>query len=163
MLRKHSKFIVAISLILLLTLTPLNNHSNAATPNEFAAANSAIAAAFSATYNAGQNGGNVTSLVAKLNSAIALLQEAGSENMSNPSQASIDLQNAVQIAQQVSTQAPAVGQAGAAAKQTLAAQSIGGMLAIAILGVLAYVFGGRIYRMIWFVLYRERVVRRENG
>ena len=162
MFRRHSKFIVALVLILLVLL-PLNNHSSAANPAEFQSANTAINTAFSATYNAGQSGGDVAPLVAELNSAIALMQKAQSENASNPSQASTDLQNAVQIAQQVSSEAPALGQSGTAARQTLVSESIGGILAIAILGIVVYVYGGRVYRMIWFVVYRDRVVRRESG
>lgn len=163
MFRSHSKFIGAFALILLVALAPLNNHASAASPTDFASANSAINAAFLVTYNAEQSGGNVASLVAKLNSAIALVQRAQSENASNSSQASIDLQSAVQIAQQVSSEAPTVGQSGTAAKQTLFAETIGGIFAIAIFGILVYIYGGRIYRMIWFIVYRNHVVRRESG
>ena len=162
MFSTHSRLISTIAMIVLLASVLSPFHTNAASPAGFVNANSAINSAFSATYNAQQNGGNVTTLVETLNSAIALVQKAQSENSTNPSQATADLQSAIQLAQQVSSEAPSIGQAGAAARQLVVEESVAGIIAIGILGALVYLYGGRIYRIIWFILYSNHVVRRSG-
>src|SRR5487761_520560 len=133
--------------------------ANAASSSDFASANSAINSAFIATHNAEQSGGNVTGLIAKLEISLGLVQKAQVENVTNPSPALADLQNATQIANQVSAQAPAIMQAGSSARQTLYGESIGSAVAILVLASLVYIYGGRIYHLIWFYLYRNQNVR----
>ncbi len=162
MFRAYSKFIGTIIVVVLAASALASFHSNAASPADFTNANNAINSAFLATYNAQQSGGNVSALVEKLNSAIALVQRAQSENSSSPLPASEDLQSATQLAQQVSSEAPSIGQAGAAAKQTLIDESIAGIVAIGILGALTFFYGGRIYRMLWLLLYGKHLVKQSG-
>ena len=137
--------------------------STAATPADFANTNSAIQSAFVATSNAEQSGGNTSSLLLKLNAAISLMQEAQAENSTSPTQAALNLSNATSIAQQVSSEAPSVARAGSAAKQLLDAESISGAVLIVAIAALLYIYGGRIYRRIWFWMYRSHVVKPGNG
>lgn len=128
---------------MLLSLTVTATHSGAASSSDFVSANSGINSAFVATHSAEQSGGNVTGLVAKLDISLSLVQKAETENATNPSQATTELQNATQIANQVSTLAPAIAQAGFQARQTLYVESIGGAVGILILGGLIYIYGAR--------------------
>ena len=156
----------ASCLILLLSLFALgfsSPHAGAASASDFASTNSAIVSAFSSTNSAMQSGGNVSSLVVKLNAALQLVEKAQAENSTDPAQASADLHNAAQIAQQVSAEAPGIRQAGASVRQTQMAESVGGVVAVAIIAALAYIYGGRIYRLAWLFLYRNYVVRPQSG
>ncbi len=87
----------------------------AASQTDFSITNSAITSAFVATHIAEEKGGNVSSLVTMLNEALTLVQKAQSENSSNPSQAAIDLQNATQLAQQVSSDSAGIARSGVSA------------------------------------------------
>ena len=155
-----SFFVVpCLIMLILFSATFCVTHTSAASSSDFASANSAINSAFIATHNAEQSGGNVTGLIAKLDISLGLVQKAESENATNPSQAVADLQNATQIANQVSSQAPVIAQAGSSARQTLYGESIGSAAAILVLASLVYIYGGRIYHLIWFYLYRNQNVR----
>ena len=155
-----SFLVVTCLLIIILSCASFGlKPANAASSSDFASANSAINSAFVATHNAEQSGGNVTGLIAKLEISLGLVQKAQAENATNPSQALADLQNATQIANQVSAQAPAIMQAGSSARQTLYGESIGSAVAILVLASLVYIYGGRIYHLIWFYLYRNQNVR----
>jgi hypothetical protein len=134
--------------------------SRAATPSQFASANSAIANAFAATASAKENGGNVSGLVASTNLALNFTEQAQAVNSSNPSEATVFLQNATRIAQQVASEAASVQSSGAAAKQITTDESIGGAIATVVIAVLIYIYGGRIYRTFWFFIYRNHVVKR---
>jgi hypothetical protein len=149
-------------LILLFASAFALSHSNAASAADFSSTIDDINSAFSATLRAQQSGGNVSALVESLNSALAFVQQAQSNNLTNPSLASQELRNATQIAQQVSTEAPAIEQEGASAKQTLMEESILGIIIIGILGAIVYAFGERIYRILWLAIYRDHVVK-PNG
>jgi len=135
------------------------NSCFAATPADFTNTNNAIASAFVAAQNAEAKGGNVSGLVVLLNQALALVQKAESENSSNPAQATADLKDATALAEDVSADAIQVGYTGAAARTTQIEESIGESIAIVVIAVLIYIFGGRIYRRIWFYLYRDFIVR----
>ena len=127
-------------------------------------ATSAINNAYLAVHNAQKNGGNVTSLIGELNVALALVQKAQAENSTSPSQATLDLENATQIALSVSSQSKSVSEAGSRAVQARDSESIISVAAIIIIAVLAYVYGGRIYARAWFYSYRNHVVKpRTNG
>lgn len=156
-----SSFVI-ISLIILFSLYSSSSsyYPSAANSSNFTSANSAINSAFSATRGAEQSGGNVSALIAKLNVALSLVQKAQSENASNPTQASLDLQNATQIADQVSTSAPSVARAGSAARETQYAESIGSSIAIVILALLVYLYGARVYHLVWFYLYKNHLVKK---
>ena len=135
----------------------------AVTQAEVSSANGEIQSAFAAAYAAERSGGNVSSLDAKLNDAIQLVQKAGAENATDPAQAVMDLQNATSIAKSVIAESPSVARAGSAARQTAQATSVGAASAIVLAAALTYIFGGRIYRKAWLRLYRDYVVKPANG
>ena len=134
-------------------------YSYAAPAAEFSTANATIRSAFTAMQLAESNGGNVTSLISSLNSALALMQKATSENSTNAGQASADLQSAVQIATQVESQSASVSLNGSSQKQIVFAESIGSAATVSVLAILVYLFGDRLYRRIWFYVYRNFTVR----
>jgi hypothetical protein len=134
--------------------------AEAATQSQVSDANAAIQSAFVSTHSAESSGGNVSSLVAKLNLAIQLVQKATAENATNPAQASTDLSNASSIAQSVGASAGAVGRQGASAKQAQQVLSLGSAGAIVVVAALIYAFGDRIYRRAWLRLYGGYVVKR---
>jgi hypothetical protein len=133
--------------------------SFAASQNDFSTTNNAITSAFVATHSAEVKGGNVSSLVIQLNAALYLMQKAQSENSTNPAQASTDLQNATQLAEQVSSDSSGIAQSGVSARSTQMDESIGASVAIIVIAILIYIFGGRIYRGAWLFVYRDYVVR----
>jgi len=161
---KQATKILALGWLLLLALSFVSFYStSAAQANDFNSANSAISAAFVATYNAQKNGGNVTTLVNELNAAVALVEKAQAENSTNPSQAASDLQNATLIANLVQSQSSSISRSGASALQVRNSESIGSAIAIAVIAALIYIYGGRIYQRVWFYAYRNYVVKPTNG
>ncbi len=159
-----SKSLVCLVLALVaLGLCSRADSAAAVTQTQVSSANSAIQAAFASTLSAEKSGGNVSSLVAQLNSAIQLVQKAEAENATSPALAATDLQNATAIAQSVTAQTPSVAQAGSAARQTTEVTSVGEASAIVFIAALTYIFGGRVYRSAWLRLHRDYVVRPANG
>ena len=148
--------LLIITALLLIAAPPM---SSAAGQASFSGTSSAVQDAFVAVQTAGNDGGNVTSLVAQLNGALALVQEASVENSSNPSQASVDLQSALAIAQQVQSQAATVAQQGLSARETQFETSVGSAAVIVGIAVILYVYGDRIYRRLWLRVYRTHLVR----
>lgn len=150
--------IIALALACLVTFgTPA---ALAATPASFSGASSAVQQAFVAVKKAGNDGGNVSSLVAELNGALALIQKAESENSSNPAQAGADLQSALAMAQGVQAEAPAVAQQGASARQFQFILSVTVSAVIVGVAVALYVYGDRLYRRVWLRIYGGSVVSR---
>jgi hypothetical protein len=154
-------------LFLLLALIALSlcarEGAAAITQTQVSSVNSEIQSAFASSNSAEKSGGNASALDAKLNNAIQLVQEAESENATNPVQAAADLQNATAIAQSVIAESPSVAQTGSAARQTTEFTSLSAASAIVVVAALTYIFGGRIYRMAWLRLHRDYVVRPANG
>ncbi len=134
----------------------------AADTASFSGTNSALASAYAATLAAENHGGNVSALVAELNTAISSYQNAIRENATNPSAAALDLANASQLASEVIAQAPAISAEGASLVRFRDAISISSAIAIGVLAGLVYLFGGRIYRRLWYSLYKDYVVRSGN-
>ena len=141
----------------------LSQYSTAATAANFASANASVASAFQSLYSAEKSGGNVTSLTVQLNQAVALIQKAQSENSTDPSLATADLQNATSIANQVASESVAVGQSGASALRMRDSESIASAIVIVVAVILVYIYGGRIFRRVWFLLYRSYLVRPTHG
>ena len=157
-----------ILLCLLLALVALSlcfrgNSASAITQTQVSSANGEIQSAFASVYGAEKSGGNVSSLDAKLNAAIQLVQMAEAENTTNPAKAAADLQNATSIAQGVVAESPSVARTGSAARQTTEVTSVSAASAIVVVAALTYIFGGRIYRKAWLRLHRDYVVRPANG
>jgi len=145
--------VVLILIIVVSTMVLRVGGTYAASQTDYSSAMQQIGSAFSATYAADQQGGNVTSLVSQLNSALQLVAKANSENATQPSQATADLQQAVTIAKGVQTLAGGVGQTGASARQAQFYISVGSAVAIVAAASLIYIFGDRIYRRLWLRIY----------
>ena len=116
--------------------------------------NAQIAQAYSSVLGAESSGGNVTSLVAELNSAISLVQQADSINATNPARAQSLYSQASALAQQVISAAPAVAAAGRAAvfdaQVSLAVETA----VLGALAVLAYVYVPRLFWCFWLRTHR---------
>jgi len=148
---------VAVILVFLMFLyVPV---SSAASPAPFSTASSAVQQAFLAVQNAEKDGGNVSSLVAQLNGALALIQKASAENSTNPGQAASDLNAAVTISQGVKASAATVGQQGMAGRQFQSELSIGSTIVIVGIAIALYIYGERIYHRLWLRMYGSHVVR----
>ena len=141
-------------------LLPAGGPASSASPSDFTAASGSIGAAYLAVSQAQQSGGNVTGLVASLNVALGLYTRAQAENRSDPARASSDLQNATLIAQTIEQDAPVIGQAGAAARQTQEYVSAAAAAAIVAVAGLLYFFGERIYHRLWLRLYSGYTVKK---
>ena len=102
----------------------------------------------------------MTKLIASFNVALALYAKAQGVNSTQPGAATSDLQNATQIADAISADAPLVGQQGAAARQTQLELSVGSAAAVVALAALIYVYGDRIYRRAWLRLYSGYLVKK---
>jgi hypothetical protein len=150
-------FVVVIVALLVITEAPQVFAASQISPS---GASSAVQNAFVAVQTAGRDGGNITSLVTKLNSALALVQKASGENSSNPAQASADLQSALTIAQQVQSSAAAVAQQGMSARQFQFELSVVSAVVIVGVAVALYVYGDMIYRRLWLRMYRGEVVKK---
>ena len=135
----------------------------AITQTQVSSANGEIQSAFASAYGAEKAGGNVSSLDAKLNDAIQLVQRAEAENTTNPAQAAADLQNATSIAQSVTAESPSVAKMGSDVRQTTELTAVSAAAAMVVVAALTYIFGGRIYRRAWLRLHRDYVVRPANG
>jgi hypothetical protein len=151
-----------IGILIGIAITAIPTPSHEATGSAFSSANYSVNSAFSSVYSAEQNGEDVSGLVERLNSAIFLIQRAGSENSTNPSAADTDLSNATSIAQEVSLAAASVSNNGSTARQLRLYESIGTIAATISLAALAYVRGDRIYRRLWLYVYRNHVVRKKD-
>lgn len=136
--------------------------SQAATGTPFSVANDSVNEAFSSVYSAGQNGGDVSSLVEKLNVAILLIQKAGAENATDPSAAATDLSNATSIAQGVSLTSASVSSSGSMARQLHLYESFGTIFATLIVATLAYFKGDRAYRRLWLYVYKNHLVKKTD-
>jgi len=133
---------------------------SAASPATFNGAASAVQNAFVAVQAAGRDGGNISSLVVKLNDALALVQKASAENATAPSQALVDLQSATSLAQGVQSSAATVAQQGTSARQLQLELSVTAAAVIVGIAVAFYVYGDRIYRRLWLRMYRGQVVKK---
>ena len=151
---------LVISVILVVILASLGSH--ASTGQSFTDSNNAVSNAFSSIYYAEQNGGDVSSLVERLNSAISLIQTAKAENATNPSAATNDLSNSTNIAQNVSLSASSVSSSGLAARHLRLYESIGTATATIALATLTYLKGDLVYRRLWLYVYRNHVVKKSD-
>ena len=152
---------VAVFLLLAgLLLTMGSSEASAADQASFAGTSYTLKTAFLAVQTAGKDGGNVTSLLVQLNTALDLVQNASAENSTNPSQASTDLQSALGIAKGVQSAAATVAQQGMSARQLQLELSVGSAAVIVGIAIVLYVYGDRIYRRLWLRMYRGYVVKK---
>ena len=153
--------LITITLIVLvISTTPIHSHETAG--GQLAPANNSVNSAFSSVYYAEQNGGDVTTLVQKLNIAVSLFQKAVTENATDPNTAIADLSNATTIAQMVSLNSTSVSTSGSMARQLRLTGSLGTVAATLGIAALAYLKGDRIYRRLWLYVYRNHVVKKND-
>ena len=150
----------ALAIVLVTLLTVGEPAAYAASQASLNGASSAVQSAFVATQTAGKDGGNITSLLAQLNGALALVQKASAENSTKPAQASTDLQSAQTIALQVQSSAAMVAQQGTSARRFQLFFSLFSALVIICFAAAIYVFGDKIYRRLWLRMYGNYAVRR---
>ena len=147
----------AVFLLIVLAVAASSAPSHAQTS---AQADAQIGQAYAAILSAQQSGGNVTALVAKLNSAIALYQQAELVNATDPSRASSLSSQASVLVQQVISGAPAVAAAGkasvAAAQLDLAVETV----VLGALAVVTYLYLPRAYWRVWLRVHRGWRVKR---
>ena len=155
------RWIITITLILLVIST-IAVRSQEAAGGQLATANSSVNSAFSSIYRAEQNGGDVSALVEKLNIAVSLIQKAVTENATDPNAATADLSSATTIAQMVSLNSTSVSTSGSMARQLRLYESLGTVTASLGIAALAYLKGDRVYRRLWFYIYRNHVVRKND-
>jgi len=152
--------VALLSLVVVSLLAIASPAALAADGTSFNGTSSALQSAFVAVQTAGNDGGNITSLVSQLNGALALVQKASAENSTNPAQASADLQSAMNIAQGVQASAAGVAQQGTSARQLQLEVSVVSAVVIVGIAVALYVYGDRIYRRLWLRVYGGHVVRK---
>jgi hypothetical protein len=151
---------IATALIFLLfsTITA----SQKANPKPFSVANDSVNNAFSSIYNAEQNGGNVSSLVERLNVAILLIQRANALNATDPSAAAADLSNATSMAQMVALTSASVSRSGSTAREVRLYESLGTIVVTLVVATLAYFKGNRVYRRLWLYVYKNHLVKKTD-
>lgn len=137
--------------------------STAISENDVSSVTNTIQSAFISTLQAERSGGNVTSLVAALNTAVQLVEKAQAENSTNPAQASSDLQEAQEFALYANAGSAEVSFVGSSLRQSIFVRSVVSAAAILVAAVLVYVYSGLVFRWLWVRLYRGYVVRPANG
>src|SRR5260370_42231626 len=125
-------------------------------------ANNSVNSAFSSVYYVERNGGDVSTLVERLNTAVFIIQKAKAENATNPSTAATDLSNATAIAQMVSLDSASVSSSGSTARQLLLYESLGTIVGTLTLAALAYLKGDRVYRRLWLFVYKNHLEKKNE-
>lgn len=113
-----------------------------------------VGQAYAAVLGAGQAGGNVTALVAKLNAAISLIQQGDAVNATDPARAQALYSQASTLAQQVLQAAPGVAAAGRSAVLNAQIELAVETVVLGALAVLAYVFAPRVFWRLWLRTHR---------
>jgi hypothetical protein len=122
--------------------------------------NAEIALAYSAVLNAEQSGGNVTALVAQLNSAILLVHQANQINVTNPTQAQSLYSQASTVASRVIQAAPVIASAGRASVGAAQIELGIETTVLAALAVLAYVYTPGVFWSLWLRTHRNWKVKK---
>jgi len=139
---------------------PIRSHEAAG--GQLATANNSVNTAFSSIYRAEQNGGDISALVEKLNTAIFLIEKTEAENATDPNAAIADLSNATTTAQMVSLNSTSVSTNGSSARQIRLYESLGAVAATLGMAALTYLQGDRVYRRLWLYVYRNHVVKKND-
>ena len=148
--------------LILLLFSAIAASSQEANPGPFSVANDSVNNAFSSIYYAEQNGGDVSSLVERLNVAILMIQKADAETATDPSAAAANLSNATTIIQMVSLTSASVSSSGSMARQLRLYESLGTIIATLTIATLAYFKGDRVYRRLWLFVYKNHLVERTD-
>ncbi|MDA4126920.1 MAG: hypothetical protein OK452_06935 [Thaumarchaeota archaeon] len=119
-----------------------------------------IGQAYSAVLTAEQDGGNISSLVATLNTAISLVQQADSINDTNPSKAQALYAKAASLASQVVQASPSVAAAGRASVGAAQLALVAETVALIGIAVVTYRFGPRLFWTVWLRAHRTWKVRK---
>lgn len=149
-------------MLILLLFSTISTSSREVHPALFSVADDLVNNAFSSIHYAEQNGGDVSSLVERLNAAILLIQKAGAENATAPSAAATDLSNATSIAQMVALTSASVSSNGSMGRQLRLYESLGTIATTLIVATLAYFRGDRVYRRLWLYVYKNHLVKKTD-
>ncbi len=157
---KRSKISRTLSLTIVTVVVISLAISHQATAQTSAEAKSQIAAAYAGVLAAEQSGGNVTSLVAKLNAAVQMVSLADNVNGSDPARAQSLYSHASALAAQVIQGARGVASEGKAAVMAAQVGLAVETIALAGLAALAYVFTPRLYWRFWFRTHKDWRVKK---
>ena len=149
-------------MLILLLFSTIATSSREVNPGPFSVGNDSVNNAFSSIHYAAQNGGDVSSLVERLNAAILLIQKAGAENATDPSAAAADLSKATSIAQMVSLTSASVSSSGSMAREFRLYESLGTIVATLGAATLVYLRGDRVYRRLWLFVYKDHLVKKTD-
>ena len=141
------------------SMAPQSRGTSVAT---FSSTNTAINDAFASVYSADQNGGDVSELVQRLNEAVMLAQRAEAENSTDSVAAAADLENATQIAENVSQQAASVSASGVHAHEARLYESAGIIISSIIASSIIYREWDPVHRRVWLFARRKHVVTRTD-
>ncbi|HEV2139144.1 MAG TPA: hypothetical protein VGR53_09910 [Nitrososphaerales archaeon] len=119
-----------------------------------------IGQAYSAVQSAEQNGGNASSLIVKLNTAISLVQQADGVNGTNPSRAQALYAQAATLASQVVQDSSSVAAAGRASVIAAQLALITETVVLGGLAVITYVFTPRVFWALWLSAHRTQKVKK---
>jgi hypothetical protein len=122
---------------------------------------SQIDQAYVAVLSAERSGGNITSLVVKLNSAVSLLQQADAINETDPSRAQSLYSKASALALQVSQAAPTVSAAGRAAVFNSQLDLGVETTILTALAVVAYLYTPKIFWRFWLRTHKGWRVKKQ--
>ncbi|MDE1858865.1 MAG: hypothetical protein KGI26_07355 [Thaumarchaeota archaeon] len=119
-----------------------------------------VAQAYAAVLGAERDGGNVTALVAKLNTAVALIQQAEAVNATDPSRAQALFSQASSLAQQVLQAAPGVAAAGRSSVFAGQIELFVETAVLVALAAVAYIFAPRVFWRLWLRTRRDWRVKK---
>jgi len=119
-----------------------------------------ISQAYSSVLSAEREGGNVSSLVAALNIAISLTQQADSINSTNPSEAQAFYAQASSLASEVLHDSPSVAAAGRASVGATQLALVVETVALVGLAIVIYRFAPRLFWTLWLRAHRTWRVKK---
>ncbi|MCP8309503.1 MAG: hypothetical protein H3Z54_12570 [archaeon] len=152
-LRGLMRPILLITLALAFIIQPYLPMVNAQTSSNDA--HEKVMQAFTSMQEAGNAGGDVSNLVDKLNEALDLISQGDSIASSNPSGAQELYQQAEDIANQVTLEAPVVREEGILARQSNNKILGVELVILALLGFIVYRFGPKLLWKLWLHAHKD--------
>jgi hypothetical protein len=153
--KTKSKIILLLTLFLILSWSTVARSSTESNED----ARSAVYNAFKALIEAYNAGGDVSNLTETLNKALNVTSEAEAIAGTNPSEAQALLSEAKTLAENVTDQAPLIGEEGLRQGQTWMTITIASVIGAIITGVLIYVFGPDLLWRLWLRLRKDYIVK----
>jgi len=157
---KATRIMTFLALLAIASISIQHPTGWAATPGEFSNALATVEDAFDALYNSQvQDYATVSGPIAQLGNATQLLNEALSENATDPVKASDHLTSVESIAGQVQSASGAASDSGLATHRAQTYQSLVEVAAVAASTGLVYVVSARVYNRWWMGVHRSYTVR----